>query len=57
MSATTEQAINQFLSSCKVEGKPYGTIECYADKLKGFLWYEYRSASLFTILHSKSNRV
>jgi site-specific recombinase XerD len=25
--------------SCKVEGKSYGTIECYSDKLKGFLWY------------------
>ena len=25
--------------SCKVEGKSYGTIDCYSDKLKGFLWY------------------
>jgi len=22
-----------------VEGKSYGTIECYTDKLKGFYWY------------------
>ncbi len=42
---TTEQgisikeAIGNFLLSCKVEGKSYGTIECYSDKLKGFLWY------------------
>jgi site-specific recombinase XerD len=34
-----EKAINDFLLSCKVEGKSYGTIECYSDKLKGFLWY------------------
>jgi len=39
MSITIKQAINDFLLSCKVEGKSYGTIECYADKLKGFLWY------------------
>jgi len=25
--------------SCKVEGKSYGTIDCYSDKLKGFQWY------------------
>ena len=25
--------------NCKVEGKSYGAIECYTDKLKGFLWY------------------
>jgi len=25
--------------SCKVEGKANGTIDCYSDKLKGFLWY------------------
>ncbi|HAV10112.1 MAG TPA: hypothetical protein DCX22_00605 [Dehalococcoidia bacterium] len=36
---TTKQAIDIFLLSCKVEGKSYGTIECYTDKLKGFLWY------------------
>jgi site-specific recombinase XerD len=39
MSTTIKQAINEFLLSCKVEGKSYGTIECYTDKLKGFLWY------------------
>lgn len=36
---TIRQAIDSFLLSCKVEGKPYGTIDCYSDKLKGFLWY------------------
>ena len=36
---TIKQAIDSFLLSCKVEGKSYGTIECYSDKLKGFLWY------------------
>ncbi len=36
---TIEQAVQSFLMSCKVEGKAYGTIECYTDKLKGFLWY------------------
>ena len=36
---TIKQAIDSFLLSCKVEGKSYGTIECYTDKLKGFLWY------------------
>jgi len=39
MSITIKQAINEFLLSCKVEGKSYGTIECYSNKLKGFLWY------------------
>jgi site-specific recombinase XerD len=39
MSTSIKQAINGFLLSCKVEGKSYGTIECYSDKLKGFLWY------------------
>lgn len=34
-----KQAINEFLLTCKVEGKSYGTIECYSDKLKGFHWY------------------
>jgi integrase/recombinase XerC len=34
-----KQAIDSFILSCKVEGKSYGTIECYTDKLKGFLWY------------------
>jgi hypothetical protein len=33
MSTTIKQAINEFLLSCKVEGKSYGTIECYSDKL------------------------
>ena len=36
---SVNQAISEFLLSCKVEGKSYGTIECYQDKLKGFLWY------------------
>jgi hypothetical protein len=36
---TARQAVDSFLMSCKVEGKSYGTIECYTDKLKGFLWY------------------
>jgi site-specific recombinase XerD len=36
---TIKQAIDSFLLSCKVEGKSYGTIDCYSDKLKGFLWY------------------
>jgi len=36
---SVKQAISEFLLSCKVEGKSYGTIECYSDKLKGFLWY------------------
>jgi len=39
MSTSIKQAISEFLLSCKVEGKSYGTIECYQDKLKGFLWY------------------
>jgi len=38
MSAATKQAIDGFLLSCKVEGKSYGTIECYSDRLKGFHW-------------------
>ncbi len=36
---TVKQAVDSFLLSSKVEGKSYGTIECYTDKLKGFLWY------------------
>jgi len=36
---TSKQAIDEFPLSCKVEGKSQGTIDCYADKLKGFLWY------------------
>ena len=36
---TIEEAVESFLLSCKVEGKSYGTIECYTDNLKGFLWY------------------
>ncbi|MFC1915085.1 phage integrase N-terminal SAM-like domain-containing protein [Chloroflexota bacterium] len=39
MSITVKQAVNDFLLSCEVEGKSYGTIKCYFDKLKGFLWY------------------
>ena len=39
MSNTIKQTIEGFLLNCKVEGKSYGTIECYSDKLKGFLWY------------------
>ena len=39
MSTGIKQIIDGFLLSCKVEGKSYGTIECYSDKLKGFLWY------------------
>jgi len=39
MSISVKKAVNDFLLSCKVEGKSYGTIECYSDKLKGFLWY------------------
>ena len=27
---TIKQAIDNFLLSCKVEGKSYGTIECYS---------------------------
>ncbi|MBN2396470.1 MAG: phage integrase N-terminal SAM-like domain-containing protein [Candidatus Atribacteria bacterium] len=36
---TIKEAIDGFLLNCKVEGKSYGTIECYTDKLKGFYWY------------------
>jgi site-specific recombinase XerD len=39
MSTTIKQVIDGFLLSCKVEGKSWGTIDCYRDKLKGFLWY------------------
>jgi len=39
MSSTIKQAIDGFLLSCKVEGKSWVTIDCYADKLKDFLWY------------------
>ena len=39
MSTTIKQATDGFLLNCKVEGKSWGTIDCYADKLKGFLWY------------------
>jgi len=39
MSTTIKQAIDGFLLNCKVEGKSWGTIDCYRDKLKGFLWY------------------
>ena len=34
-----KQAVDSFLLSCKVEGKATGTIHCYTNKLKGFLWY------------------
>lgn len=34
-----KQAIDGFLLTCKVEGKSYGTIDCYSTKLKCFLWY------------------
>jgi len=34
-----KQAIDGFLLSCKVEGKSYGTIDCYSTKLRCFLWY------------------
>jgi hypothetical protein len=34
-----KQAIDEFLLSWKVEGKSYGTIDCYQDKLKGSYWY------------------
>ena len=27
-----DQAIDRFLLSCRVEGKSYGTIECYTDR-------------------------
>ena len=37
MSTTIKRTIDGFLLSCKVEGKSYGTMECYSDKLKGFL--------------------
>jgi len=36
---TIKQAIESFLLTCKVEGRSYGTIESYKDKLKGFLWH------------------
>jgi len=39
MSTKIKQAIDGFLLSCKVEGKSWGTIDCYRDKLKGFYWY------------------
>ena len=39
MSNTIKHAIDGFLLNCKVEGKSWGTIDCYAGKLKGFLWY------------------
>jgi site-specific recombinase XerD len=39
MSVSIKKSIDGFLLSCKVEGKSYGTIECYSDKLKGFYWY------------------
>ncbi len=26
--------------SCKIESKSFGTLECYSDKLKGFLRYD-----------------
>ena len=43
MSISVKQAISDFLLSRKVEGKSYGTIECYQDKalgmrLRGINW-------------------
>ena len=37
MSATIKPAIHEFLLSCEVEGKSYGAIECYSDKLLGIV--------------------
>ena len=37
MSISVKKAVSDFLLSCKVEGKSYGTIECYSDKLKGWI--------------------
>ena len=37
MSTSIKHAIDELLLSFKVEGKSYVTIECYSDKLKGFL--------------------
>ena len=40
MSKTTvKQAIDSFLLSYRVEGKSYGTVECYTGKLEGFRLY------------------
>ena len=33
------ETVRNYLLACIVEGKSYATIDCYADKLKGFLWY------------------
>jgi hypothetical protein len=33
MSNTIKQAIDGFLLNCKVEGKSWGTIDCYRDEL------------------------
>ena len=45
MPTTTKQAIDGFLLNCRVEGKSWRTIDCYADKLKGFppaqVFYDY----------------
>ena len=34
-----QETVRSYLLACVVEGKSYATIDCYADKLKGFLWY------------------
>ena len=39
MSTTIKQAIDDFLLALKVEGRSWGTIDCYTDKFKGILWY------------------
>ena len=54
---SVKKAIDDFLLSCKVEGRSYGTIECYSDKLKGFLWYcnNYGSSDLLYIRTSSLN--
>ena len=50
MSITIKKAINDFLLTCKVEGKSSGTIECYTDKLKRFLWYTKRKICLMILV-------
>ena len=42
---TVEETIESFLLSCRVEGKSYGTIECYTDKLRGVVCCRSRPAS------------
>ncbi len=50
MSNTIKQAIDGFLLNCKVEGKSWGTIDCYADKRKGFLWCATNSTVLVIVI-------